>query len=102
MSVLIVALAVFGIGLYGVLVRRDLVGVLASIEVMIGGALLLFVVGGAWSAAPVAGDGGRVEASALLVLVLAAAEAAVGLALVVAVARAAKTTRVDEITEVRG
>jgi len=98
----VISLGIFGIGLYGVLTRRDLVGILASIEVMIGGALLLFVVAGAWSSTPGAGDGGRVEASALMVLVLAAAEAAVGLALVVAAARAAHTTRIDELTEVRG
>lgn len=98
MSILIVALGLFCIGLYGVLTRRDLVGVLASIEVMIGGALVLLVGLGATRGEGVA----TIEAVALLVLVLAAAEAAIGLALVVAVARRARTTRVDELTEVRG
>jgi NADH-quinone oxidoreductase subunit K len=102
MSVLVVSFVVFGIGLYGVLVRRDFVGVLASIEVMIGGSLLLLVSLGSWSAYASPGGGGRVESTALLVMVLAAAEAAIGLALVVAVSRASRTTRVDEITEVRG
>jgi len=98
-SILVVTVGLFGVGLYGVLTRRDLVALLASVEVMIGGALLLLVTLGAAQAS--AADGG-VEATALLVLVLAAAEAAVGLALVVAVAKAARTTRVDELTEVRG
>ncbi len=40
--------------------------------------------------------------AALLFLVLAAAEAAVGLALLVAVARRMGTTRIDEMTEVKG
>jgi len=95
---LIVSMGVFGVGLYGVLTRRDLVAVLASVEVMIGGALLLFVTLGTSGDVPSA----RVEATALLIMVLAAAEAAVGLAMVVAVARSARTTRIDELTEVRG
>lgn len=97
MSALIVSAALFSFGIYGVLVRRDLVAVLASIEVMIGAPLLLLVSAGAAS-----GGGERVEAIGLLIIVFAAAEAAVGLALVVAVAKAARTTRVDELTEVRG
>jgi len=98
MSMLIVPMGVFGVGLYGVLTRRDLVAILASVEVMIGGALLLFVMLSASGGAPSAGF----EATALLIMVLTAAEAAVGLALVVAVARSARTTRIDELTEVRG
>lgn len=97
MSALAVSAALFSLGLYGVLVRRDLVAVLACVEVMIGAPLLLLVSVGAANA-----GGARVEAVALLIIVFAAAEAAVGLALVVAVARASRTTRIDELTEVRG
>lgn len=83
-------------GLYGVLTRRDLVAILASIEVMVGGALLLLAgLGAAWMPR-------AAEAVTLLFIVLAAAEAACGLALVVVVARRARTTRVDELTEVNG
>ncbi len=97
MSALAVGGALFAIGLYGVLVRRDLVAVLASIEVMIAAPLLLLVSLGA------AADGSsRVEAVALLLIVLAAAGAAVGLALVVAIARTARTTRIDELRQVSG
>lgn len=94
-----ITLALFALGLYGVLTRRDLVGVLASIEVMVGAALLLLVVLGSGLEAS---GGAGVEPTSLLLLVLVAAEAAVGLALVVAVARTSRTTRVDELTEVRG
>lgn len=97
MSVIVVASVLFAVGLYGVLVRRDLVAILASIEVMIGAPLLLLVSVGAAT-----GGGGAVEAAAVLILVLAAAEAALGLALVVAVARKRQTTRIDELTEARG
>lgn len=90
-------LAVFGIGLYGVLTRRDLIGVLASIEVMVGGALLLLVMFGA--AMP--SGSAAAESIALLFLVVAAAEAGVGLALVIAVARTSGHTIVERLTEVR-
>ena len=99
MMLLGVASLLFGIGLAGVLVRRDVVAVLASIEVMLGSALLLLVgLGGTLSTAkPV-----NLQGVALVVLVVIAAEAAVGLALLVSVARQMRTTRVDELTEVKG
>lgn len=90
-------LAAFGIGLYGVLTRRDLIGVLASVEVMVGGALLLLVMFGA--SLPAASV--SAESVALLFLVVAAAEAGVGLALVIAVARTTGHTLVERLTEVR-
>lgn len=98
MSILVLGLGSFGLGLYGVLTRREIVAILACVEVMIGGALIVLAGLGA-NAAP---GSARVEATTLLMIVLAAAEAALGLALVVSVARSRKTTRVDELTEVRG
>ncbi len=43
MNTLVLSCVLVGAGLYGVLTRRDLVAVLASIEVMLGGASLLLV-----------------------------------------------------------
>lgn len=97
----IITVGLFCIGLYGVLTRRDLVAILASVEIMLGSATLLLV-GLAAVGAPVAANEGAVEATGVMVIVLAAAEAAVGLALVISVARRFKTTRVDELTEVKG
>lgn len=97
MSLVVVAAALFAIGLYGVLTRRDIVALLASIEVMLGGALVLLAGLGARL-----GGGVRIEGIALLTLVVVAAEAAVGLALLVAVAKKVRTTRVDDLAEVRG
>lgn len=91
-----IAMAFFSIGLYGILVRRDIVALLASIEVMMGGALVLLVGLGA-SGSPAV----NVEGISLMVLVVAAAEAAIGLALLVAVAQRLRTTRIDELREVR-
>lgn len=94
----------FGIGLFGVLARKDTVAILASIEVMLGGPLLLLVGLGSLARAGATASAGalRVEGIALLVIVVVAAEAAVGLALVVAVARRTKSTALEELTEVNG
>jgi NADH-quinone oxidoreductase subunit K len=100
MSLIVVACTLFGIGLLGVLVRRDIIALLASVEVMLGGALVLLVGLGASvtrGASPVS-----VEGVALVAIVVVAAEAAVGLALLVAVARRRGTTRVDDLSEVKG
>ena len=99
MMLLALACLLFGLGLCGVLVRRDVVAVVASIEVMLGGALLLLV--GLGSLLGIASPAG-VQGVALMVLVVIAAEAALGLALLVAVAREMRTTRIDELTEVKG
>lgn len=96
MTSLVLACLLVSLGLYGVLTRRDLVAVLASIEVMLGGAQLLL-------AAYAAGAAGAAAAQGVTVIVLAVggSEAAVGLALLVALVRHGRT-RTDEIEEVRG
>ena len=108
MSLVALSCALFGIGLFGVLARRDIVAVLASVEVMLGGPLLLLV--GLGSTIPVTAAAARAasdkpaltEGVALLVIVVAACEAAVGLALLVAVARTARTTALEDLREVKG
>lgn len=101
MSLLVITVGLFSLGMYGALTRRDLVAILASIEVMLGSATLLLV-GLAAAGTPVAPSEGAVEATGVMVIVLAAAEAAIGLALVISVARRFKTTRIDELAEVKG
>lgn len=100
----VVSIAVFCIGVYGVLTRRDIVGVLASIEVMLAGSMLALVAiaASAESTTGIRPLGQSIEAIGLVVLVIAAAEAAVGLALLVSVARRRGITRIDELSEVKG
>jgi NADH:ubiquinone oxidoreductase subunit K len=95
-TALLLSCGLVAAGLYGVLTRRDLVAVLASIEVMLGGAQLLLVAYEAGSSAP-----GAAQGLTIIVLAVAAAEAAVGLALVVTLVQRGRT-RTDEIEEVRG
>ena len=72
---LILALVLFLLGLTGVLVRRNIIFVLASIEIMLNAAWLAFVVAGShWGQA----DG---QVMFIFILAMAAAEVAVGLAL---------------------
>ncbi len=96
------AAALVAIGVYGVLVRRDLIGVLASVEVMMAGALLVLATYGSVTSRALGAANPHVEAIGLVILVIAAAEASVGLALVVLVARKRQTTTLDDLTEVKG
>lgn len=96
MTTLVLSCAIVAAGLYGVMTRRDLVAVLASVEVMLGGASLLLAAYAAAGTAPAAGQG-----YALLVLAVGAAGAAVGIALLVSLIRRGRS-RTDQITEVRG
>lgn len=85
----------FGLGLYGTLSRRDLVAVLACVEIMLGAASVQLVAFA--QAAKAVGTG---QGLALIVIVLAAAEASVGLGLVLATVKRTGSGRVDELTEV--
>lgn len=88
--------AAFALGLYAVLVRRDLIGILAGAELMVGAANVMVVaLGGARDAV----SGGGV---AILVLALIAVEASIGLALVVTAYKASHRSRIEEFGEVSG
>ena len=88
--------AAFSLGLYAVLVRRDVVGILAGAELMVGSANVMLV------AAGIRGDAVSTGGFALVVLALAAVEASIGLALVVTAFRRTGRTRIDEFGEVSG
>lgn len=72
---LILAAILFGIGTVGVIVRRNLLFVLMSIEIMLNAAGLAFIAGSAIHGAP---EG---QLFYLFILPVAAAEVAIGLAL---------------------
>lgn len=93
---LLLALVLFTLGLAGVLLRRNLIFILMSIEIMLNAAGLAFVVAGSrWGEA----DG---QAMFILVLTLAAAEVAVGLALVVQLYRRRESLDADAAAGMRG
>jgi len=88
---LAVSAVLFAIGVAGVLLRRNLLIVLMSIELMLNAANLAFVT---FSRAIGGMDG---QIIVLFVMTIAAAEVAVGLAIVLAVFRVRETTNVDKI-----
>lgn len=93
---LALAAVLFGLGLTGVLVRRNIIFVLLSLEIMLNAAALAFVVAGAhWGQA----DG---QVMFFFILAMAAAEVAVGLALVVQVYHRFHTLDVDALSDMRG
>ncbi len=98
MSVLVLCALIFGIGMYTVLTRREIIAILAGVELMLGSANVLLIALASLSGA----DAGVASAVGLVVLVVAAAEAAIGLALVVTVSRHSKRSSIDELTEVNG
>ncbi len=86
----------FALGLIGVLVRRNVIFVLMSIEVMLNAAGLAFVVAGARWGQP---DG---QVVFLFILAMAAAEVCVGLALVIQVYHLYRSLDVDAASRMRG
>jgi NADH-quinone oxidoreductase subunit K len=93
---LILAGALFAIGLAGVLARRNLLFILMGIEIMLNAAGLAFVTAGARWAAP---DG---QVVFLFVLVTAGAEVAVGLALLLRFYHGRRTVDADAADRLRG
>lgn len=86
----------FSLGLTGLLVRRNLIFVLMSLEVMLNAAGLAFVAAGSrWHQA----DG---QVMFLFILTMAAAEVAVGLALALQVYHRFKSLDVDQLSGMRG
>ena len=92
----ILAAALFALGLIGVLVRRNVIFILMSIEVMLNAAGLAFVVAGARWQQP---DG---QVVFLFILAMAAAEVSVGLALVLELCHQYKSLDTDAISRMKG
>jgi NADH-quinone oxidoreductase subunit K len=90
------AAALFALGLIGVLVRRNVLFILMSIEVMLNAAGLAFVAAGARWGQP---DGLVVF---LFILAMAAAEVSVGLALVLELYHQYKSLDTDAISRMKG
>ncbi len=93
---LVVAAALFCIGLYGALARRNAVAILMGIELMLNAVNINLVAFWRYTSGdPVANQAGIVFA--LFVITLAAAEAAIGLALILAIYRSRDTVNVEEV-----
>jgi NADH-quinone oxidoreductase subunit K len=93
---LALAAILFALGVVGVLVRRNVIFMLMSIEIMLNAAGLAFVVAGSKWAQP---DG---QVMFIFILAVAAAEVSVGLALVLQLYRRLGTLDADAASKMRG
>lgn len=93
---LILAGILFSLGLIGVLVRRNVIFILLSIEIMLNAAGLAFVVAGSRWSQP---DG---QVMFVFILSMAAAEVSVGLALVIRFFHQFKTLDSDAASKMKG
>jgi NADH-quinone oxidoreductase subunit K len=93
---LLLGALLFGTGLYGVLTRRDLVGIVVAIELMANAANINLVTFGRF------GGHAAGPALALFGIALTVAEVSVGLALLVLVSRTHRTTAADALSEMKG
>jgi NADH:ubiquinone oxidoreductase subunit K len=96
--VLIVGAALFCIGLFIALSKRNMVGILMGIEVMLNAVNVTLLAFARFIESPRPIDG---QVFATFVITIAAAEAAVALALAVAIYKHRETVNIDEIDLLR-
>ena len=93
---LVLSLILFALGLIGVMVRRNFITVLMSIELILNAANINFI-----AFARQLGDlSGQVIA--VFVITIAAAEAAIGLGIIIALVRLKQTVQLDQVNVMQG
>ena len=101
---LVLTAALFAIGLYGMLTRRNAVGVLMSLELCLNAAAVNFVLFNRFLAPTAQGGAERLDGAvmAVFVIAVAAAEVVVGMAIFVAMyaeRRTVDVTRLDALKD---
>ncbi|MHB1361061.1 MAG: NADH-quinone oxidoreductase subunit NuoK [Thermoleophilia bacterium] len=95
---LALAVALFFIGAWGVLARRNLILVVMCVELMLNAINISLVAYSNYSPT----GGGRGEVFVFFVFALAAAEAAIGLAIAIAMYRLKQRLTIDDLDEMKG
>ena len=98
---LIVSGILFAIGFAGVMLRRNLIIILMSLELMLNAANLSLVAFSRFHVQPDGFPAYNAQVFVFFIITVAAAEVAVGLAIIVALYRARQTTDVDDIKSLR-
>jgi NADH:ubiquinone oxidoreductase subunit K len=91
------AFLLLGIGLYGLLIIRNLIKIMIAIQIMVKGAMLAFVVAGSFN--------GQLQVGQSLALTIIAADtvvAIIGLALAIRIEQRAGTLDVDKVLNLEG
>lgn len=93
---LILSLSLFLIGLFGFLMRRNLIVVLVSVEIMLNAIIILFAAL-SYFKKDITG-----YVMVFFIIAMAAAEAAIGLTLAILIYKKLKTVYTDEINHYKG
>lgn len=94
---LIVSLILFALGLYCVLTRRNAIGILMGVELILNSANINYLAFSRFSSGHYDG-----QVFAIFVIMLAAAEAAIGLAIVLGIYQTFQTIDVEAAETLRG
>ncbi len=95
---LVIAALLFAMGIYGMVTRRTLIGMLIASELILAGASINFMAFNRFTAPdPVVG-----QIFTLFIMAIAAAEAAIGLSIVVAIYRNYKSIDAEDLVELKG
>lgn len=97
-SYLVVAAVLFGLGIYGLLNRRTLIGLLISAELLLSGASLNFMAFSRF----LAPDPTTGQIFTLFIMGIAAAEAAIALSIIIAVYRNYQSIDTEDVAELQG
>jgi NADH:ubiquinone oxidoreductase subunit K len=95
---LYLAAILFGMGVYGLVTRRTLIGMLISSELILAAASINFMAFNRFTAPdPTVG-----QIFTLFIMAIAAAEAAIGLSIIIAVYRNYKSVDTEDLVELQG
>lgn len=97
-ALLVVAAALFGIGVYGALSQQSFVMIMMGLELMLNGAILAAVA--LWATA--AGGSPKGQLLAVVAMTVMAVEAAAGFAVITAVYRTRKADITEKLKRLRG
>jgi NADH-quinone oxidoreductase subunit K len=94
--VMLLAGLLFALGIAGVLIRKNIVFMLLSVEIMLNAAGLAFIAAGSRWSQP---DG---QVMFVFILAMAAAEVSIGLALILQIYHQHKSLDIDKLKEMNG
>ena len=97
-SYLLIGALLFGMGVYGLITRRTLIGMLISAEMILVGASLNFMAFNRFNAP----DPATGQIFALFIMAIAAAEAAIGLSIVIAIYRHYRSIDAQDVVKLKG
>ena len=95
---LIIGALLFGMGVYGMVTRRTLIGMLIAAELILAGASVNFMAFNRFTAP----DPATGQIFTLFIMAIAAAEAAIGLSIIIAVYRHFKSIDAEDTAQLKG